>query len=77
MVDAFLGDQAIVGGEQRQSDGQQVWFTAQTVAEHPTGYQAHEVDLGDPSKVCHDQNVTVVTLNQTPDKETVIRRTGE
>lgn len=45
LVHSFLSDHAEVGGQQRQSDGQQVWFTAQTVAEHPTGYQAHEVDL--------------------------------
>lgn len=45
LVDSFLGDHAKVGGQHRQSDGQQVWFAAQTVAEHPTGYQAQEVDL--------------------------------
>lgn len=54
MVDAFLGDHAEVGGEQRQSDGQQVWFTAQAVVEHPTGYQAQQVDLKDQSEVCND-----------------------
>lgn len=45
LIDAFLSDHAEVGGQQRQSDGQQVWLTEQTVAEHPTGYQAHQVDL--------------------------------
>lgn len=45
LFDAFLGDHAEVGGQQRQSDGQQVWLTEQTVTEHPTGYQAHQVDL--------------------------------
>lgn len=65
LVHAFLGDHSKMGGQQRQSDGQQVWLTAQTVTEHPTGYQAHEVDLRDQSEVCNDQNPTMV--NQTQD----------
>lgn len=51
MVDAFLVNHAEVGREQRQSDGQQVWFTAQTVAEHTTCYEAHEVNLKEQSEV--------------------------
>lgn len=45
MVDTFLVDHAEVGGQQRQSDGQQVWFTTHTVAKHAACYEAHEVDL--------------------------------
>lgn len=70
LVDALLGDHAVVGGQQRQSNGQQVWFTAQTVAEHPAGYQAHEVDLRDQSEVYNDQSPIVVTSTQTQDQET-------
>lgn len=51
LVDALLSYHSKVGGQQGQSDSQQVWFTAQPVAEHPTGYQAHEVDLRDQSEV--------------------------
>lgn len=60
LIHALLGDHAKVGGQQRQRDGQQVWFTAQTVAEHPTGYQAHQMDLRDQSDVCNDPNLFVV-----------------
>lgn len=51
MVNAVLSYHGKVGRQQRQSDGQQVWFTAQPVAEHAAGNQAHEVDLRDQSKV--------------------------
>ena len=61
MVDAFLGDHAEVGGQQGQGDGQQVWLSAQSVAEHPIGYKAHEVNLRgqseqgeDPKSCCAD-----------------------
>lgn len=50
LVDA-LSCHGEVDRQQRQSDGQQVWFTAQPVAEHGAGNQAHEVDLRDQSKV--------------------------
>ena len=76
LVDAFLSDRAVVGGQQRQSDGQQVWFTAQTVAEHPASYQAHEVDLRDQLEVCNDRNPRVVTSNQTRDLERASRTAG-
>lgn len=76
LVDAFLSDHAVVGGQQWQSDGQQVWFTAQTVAEHPASYQAHEVDLRDQLEVCKDGNPTVATSNQTQDLERASKRTA-
>lgn len=60
LIHALLGDHAKVGGQQWQRDGQQVWFTAQTVAEHPIGYQAHQMDLWGQSDVCNDQNPFVV-----------------
>lgn len=60
LIHAHLGDHAKVSGQQRQRDGQQVWFTAHTVAEHPIGYQAHQMDLRDQSDACWDQNPVVV-----------------
>ncbi|TNN64690.1 hypothetical protein EYF80_025097 [Liparis tanakae] len=61
VVDALLGDHTEVGGQQRQSNGQQVWFSAQTAAEHPTGYQAQQVDLRDKSE---NANFTYPSHNQ-------------
>lgn len=45
LVDAVLSNHAEVGGKQRQSDSQQVWFVTQTVVKHPAGDQAHQVNL--------------------------------
>lgn len=56
LVNAFLGDRAKVGGQQRQGDGQQVRFAAQTVTEHPASNQAHQVDLWDQSEVYDERN---------------------
>lgn len=45
LVDAVLSNHAEMGGKQRQSDSQQVWFVTQTVVKHPAGDQAHQVNL--------------------------------
>lgn len=60
LVDAFLSDHAEMGGKQRQSNGQQVRFTAQTVPEHPASDQAHQMNLPDQPDACHDPSLTSV-----------------
>lgn len=62
LVDTFFGHCDKMGWQQRQCNGKQVRFTAQTVVKHATGYQAHQVDLRDQSDVSSDQNPNAVMI---------------